>query len=197
MQTKKTLTLLALFALALGLAALPALAAEEVVNVNDADAGQLALLPRVGPALAARIVEHRDENGKFSAPEDLMLVRGIGEVDDELVKSPAFNLVHEYRIAGRRPPLSVYHVDFYRLDALSEMDFLLFSEYFERPDAICLVEWASKFLRQLVAEYLSIALWPDPAGDPARRVIEVALVGATSAYDPLLHELQDHADAAA
>jgi len=162
------------------------------------ESATLALGEWIGARLAAGAVVGLD--GDLGAGKTWMakgLVRGIGEVDDELVKSPAFNLVHEYRIAGRRPPLSVYHVDFYRLDALSEMDFLLFSEYFERPDAICLVEWASKFLRQLVAEYLSIALWPDPAGDPARRVIEVALVGATSAYDPLLHELQDHADAAA
>ena len=85
MQAKKTLTpLLVLFALAL--AALPALAAEEVVNVNDADASQLSLLPRIGPALAGRIVEFRGENGKFSSPDDLMLVRGIGEKTMELLR---------------------------------------------------------------------------------------------------------------
>lgn len=85
MQAKKTLTLsLALFALAL--AAVPALAADEVVNINDADAGQLSLLPRIGPALAERIVEFRDENGKFSSPDDLMLVRGIGEKTMELLR---------------------------------------------------------------------------------------------------------------
>jgi competence protein ComEA len=90
MQAKKTetlktvTTLLALFALAL--AAWPALAAEEVVNINDAAAGQLALLPRIGPALAERIVAFRDENGKFSSPDDLMLVRGIGEKTMELLR---------------------------------------------------------------------------------------------------------------
>lgn len=85
MRTKKTLTpVLVLFALAL--AALPAFAAEEVVNINEADAGQLSLLPRIGPALAERIVAFRDENGKFSSPDDLMLVRGIGEKTMELLR---------------------------------------------------------------------------------------------------------------
>lgn len=60
--------------------ALPALAAPGgVVNVNDAGADELVLLPRVGPALAQRIIDHREEHGSFEQPEDLLLVRGIGD----------------------------------------------------------------------------------------------------------------------
>ena len=44
------------------------------------------MLPRVGPSIAQRIVDHRDENGKFSGPEDLMLVRGVGEKTFELIE---------------------------------------------------------------------------------------------------------------
>lgn len=53
--------------------------AARVVNINTADASQLALLPRVGPALSQRILDFREANGKFEAPEELILVRGIGE----------------------------------------------------------------------------------------------------------------------
>lgn len=60
-------------------AAAPAHAAEGKVNINSATVDQLQLLPRVGPAVAERIVEHRKANGAFKAAEDLMLVRGIGE----------------------------------------------------------------------------------------------------------------------
>jgi competence protein ComEA len=69
--------------------ALPALGAEarsKMVNVNSADASQLAMLPRVGPSVAQRIVDYRKQNGPFKKPEDLMLVQGIGEKTFQLLK---------------------------------------------------------------------------------------------------------------
>jgi competence protein ComEA len=50
-----------------------------VVNINTANAQQLQLLPRVGPALASRIIEFRETNGPFKRVEELVAVRGIGE----------------------------------------------------------------------------------------------------------------------
>jgi competence protein ComEA len=49
-----------------------------VVNVNTADASQLALLPRVGEKAAQRIIEYRTEHGPFKKTTDLMQVKGIG-----------------------------------------------------------------------------------------------------------------------
>lgn len=49
------------------------------ININTATAAQLELLPRIGPAIARRIIEHRQKNGFFGKPEDLMAVPGIGE----------------------------------------------------------------------------------------------------------------------
>lgn len=49
------------------------------VNVNSADQATLETLPRVGPALAQRIIAWRDENGRFAAIDDLRSVTGIGE----------------------------------------------------------------------------------------------------------------------
>jgi competence protein ComEA len=70
------------------LTGIPGFAAEgkRVVNVNSADAAQLALLPRVGPSVAQRIIDFRKENGPFKSPEDLMLVQGIGEKTFQLLK---------------------------------------------------------------------------------------------------------------
>lgn len=74
-------------ALVLALAALPVYAGQAAtVNVNTATAEQLQLLPRIGPAVAQRIVEHREKNGAFKILEDLMLVRGIGEATFEQLK---------------------------------------------------------------------------------------------------------------
>ncbi|MDE2689249.1 MAG: helix-hairpin-helix domain-containing protein [Acidobacteriota bacterium] len=78
MTRRKRTALLAVTLLSL-LAALPAGAADGVVNINTADAAALSLLPGVGPSTAGRIVEFRTDNGKFESPTDLMLVRGIGE----------------------------------------------------------------------------------------------------------------------
>ena len=51
-----------------------------VTNVNTASAEQLASnLPRIGPALAGRIVEYRQQVGHVRTVEQLIEVRGIGE----------------------------------------------------------------------------------------------------------------------
>lgn len=50
-----------------------------VVNVNTATAEQLQLLPRIGPAMAQRILDFRDSNGPFQSTDELIAVRGIGE----------------------------------------------------------------------------------------------------------------------
>ncbi|MCH8558099.1 MAG: ComEA family DNA-binding protein [Balneolia bacterium] len=56
------------------------------VNINSADAASLATLPGVGPAIAARIIEYRNENGPFRQIEDIKNVRGIGEARFEAIK---------------------------------------------------------------------------------------------------------------
>lgn len=54
-------------------------AADGKVNINTADAAALDTLPRVGPALAKRIIEWRETNGAFRSVDDLLGVSGIGE----------------------------------------------------------------------------------------------------------------------
>lgn len=49
------------------------------VNLNTAGAEELQRLPGVGPAMSARILEYRKENGSFQRVEQLMDISGIGE----------------------------------------------------------------------------------------------------------------------
>lgn len=49
-----------------------------LVNINTASEDELAFLPGLGPTLALRIVEYRNENGPFEKPEDICNVSGIG-----------------------------------------------------------------------------------------------------------------------
>jgi competence protein ComEA len=48
------------------------------LNVNLASAEELEVLPRIGPALAERIVSYRESHGPFLSVEDLDQVSGIG-----------------------------------------------------------------------------------------------------------------------
>lgn len=49
------------------------------VSLNRASAAELEVLAGIGPVLASRIIAYREANGLFSAVEDLLDVRGIGE----------------------------------------------------------------------------------------------------------------------
>jgi competence protein ComEA len=60
-----------------------AVASDGTVNLNTADAAALETLPRIGPAMAQRILDWREQNGRFSAIEDLLDVAGIGEATFE------------------------------------------------------------------------------------------------------------------
>jgi competence protein ComEA len=48
------------------------------VNLNSANADELARLPGIGPAKAEEIIRHRAEE-PFRKPEDLRKVKGIGD----------------------------------------------------------------------------------------------------------------------
>ena len=50
-----------------------------LVDLNRADAALLETLPRIGPAMAERIIAWRDDNGGFTTVEDLLAVPGIGD----------------------------------------------------------------------------------------------------------------------
>ncbi len=58
----------------------PGMAMGVQINVNEADGTTLQLLPGIGPALAARIVEYRTEHGHFENIDAIGRVRGIGPV---------------------------------------------------------------------------------------------------------------------
>lgn len=49
------------------------------VNINTANQTELETLQGIGPALAQRIIEYRQENGKFQTIEDIQNVKGIGD----------------------------------------------------------------------------------------------------------------------
>ncbi len=53
--------------------------AARLININTASYVELEKLPGIGKALAARIINFREQYGRFRRAEHLMMVRGISD----------------------------------------------------------------------------------------------------------------------
>lgn len=60
-----------------------------LIDLNSATPAELELLPRIGPALAGRIVQDRETNGPFKSLDDLQRVKGIGPITVQRLKGLA------------------------------------------------------------------------------------------------------------
>ncbi len=56
------------------------------VSINDSDRDDLITLPGIGPLTAEKIVNYREEFGKFNSIDELMKVKGIGPKTFEKLK---------------------------------------------------------------------------------------------------------------
>ena len=52
-----------------------------MVNINTAISEEMSeALKGVGPMIAGAIIKHREANGPFASAEDIMMVKGVGDV---------------------------------------------------------------------------------------------------------------------
>jgi comEA protein len=75
--------------------------ATALVDLNRASVGELRALPGIGPVIAGRIVEHREEVGRFRRVTDLVRVRGIGTAKLEQLRGRVSVDVESHPNAGR------------------------------------------------------------------------------------------------
>ena len=82
LMKRKSMAVLTIVTVALLMSwVVPALSADlQKVNINTAALEELMTLDGIGPAVAERILAFRDKNGPFQKPEDLMLVKGVGQI---------------------------------------------------------------------------------------------------------------------
>ncbi|MBE9551744.1 MAG: ComEA family DNA-binding protein [Proteobacteria bacterium] len=80
MRPKKIFFALCLI-IAVVMGVVPALLAQETeyVNINAASVEQLTQLKGIGPKIAERVVQYREEHGRFQQAEDITKVQGIGQ----------------------------------------------------------------------------------------------------------------------
>ena len=57
-----------------------------LVNINTADENGLQKIRGVGPSIAQRIIDFREQNGNFKSIDEIKKVRGIGEKTFEKIK---------------------------------------------------------------------------------------------------------------
>lgn len=60
--------------------------ASKKVNINTATQEELDALPGIGPSIASKIIDYREQNGKFNSIEEIKEVSGIGEAKYEKIK---------------------------------------------------------------------------------------------------------------
>lgn len=58
-----------------------------LVNINRANVEELETIRGIGPVLAQRIIQYRQDNGQFNRVDDLVQVKGIGEAKLEKIKN--------------------------------------------------------------------------------------------------------------
>ncbi len=66
--------------------AVPSNNSPQTININKATEKEFETLPGIGPSLASKIIEYRNQNGKFESIEDIKNVNGIGDNKYEKIK---------------------------------------------------------------------------------------------------------------
>jgi competence protein ComEA len=86
MTTKKWIMIISTITIVLMMTGFVFAEGGDKININTASVVELVELQNVGPSYAQKIVAYRQQNGPFKAPEDIMLVAGIGQKTFEVNK---------------------------------------------------------------------------------------------------------------
>jgi tRNA threonylcarbamoyladenosine biosynthesis protein TsaE len=94
------------------------------------------------------------------------LAEGLEVPDEYYITSPTFTLINEY--PGR---LSLFHIDLYRLDSISDLEDIGLDELLY-DQAVIAIEWAEKMSDDLPAEHLTMTF--EITDDDYRRISLIA-----------------------
>ena len=83
------------------------------------------------------------------------IAQGLGSTD--LVNSPSFVLINEYRAGPQHQGMPIYHADLYRIEDPAELSAIGLEEAWAGA-GVCIVEWADQAGDWLPQEYLAVHL---------------------------------------
>ncbi len=83
------------------------------------------------------------------------IAQGLGSAD--LVNSPSFVLINEYRAGPAHKHMPIYHADLYRIENPGELAGIGLEEAWS-GDGVCLIEWAERAQGWLPQDHLTIHL---------------------------------------
>ncbi|OGL41282.1 MAG: tRNA (adenosine(37)-N6)-threonylcarbamoyltransferase complex ATPase subunit type 1 TsaE [Candidatus Schekmanbacteria bacterium RIFCSPHIGHO2_02_FULL_38_11] len=106
------------------------------------------------------------------------IASGLGIVESQKIVSPSFTIINEYTCPSMEEKftrkISIYHIDFYKVNRAEEMEVIGIFEYFDDKNAIKVIEWADKFPEFLPEEYFQVTI---KALDESRREIKINAKG--------------------
>lgn len=83
------------------------------------------------------------------------IAHGLGSAD--LVNSPSFVLINQYRAGPQHHGMPIYHADLYRIETPNELIGIGLEEAWA-GDGVCLIEWAEQAGERLPHQHLAIYL---------------------------------------
>ena len=117
-------------------------------------------LDQVIDDLTTRLAEYRLFllSGNLGAGKTTLVSRWMKKMGcKDLVSSPTFSVINEYVL----PDSKVYHMDFYRIQDISEVYDIGIDEYLLEEDSICIIEWPEIFLSEIKDDFVSIRIEQD------------------------------------
>ncbi len=83
------------------------------------------------------------------------IAQGLGSAD--MVNSPSFVLINQYRAGPQHGGMPIYHADLYRIEDPDELAGIGLEEAWS-GDGVCLIEWAEQAGERLPQQHLAIYL---------------------------------------
>ena len=97
-------------------------------------------------------------SGNLGAGKTTLVSRWMKKLGcKDLVSSPTFSVINEYVL----PDSKVYHMDFYRIEDISEVYDIGIDEYLLEEDSICIIEWPEIFRPEIKDDFVSVRIEQD------------------------------------